>query len=249
MEKTTEQDRINLNRLEASIPVQSRVNITDLANLTSYWEGEGYRVRTMSQLLSWSMSLLVDILEKNELMKNKIETAAEANKYLELMRLYQPSMKAKGFKRVAAAVRFEGMRAEGMNPAIDDPYSFSAVHNKHSMDSAPIVKLSQEEVRAQWRREQTEKKQHTNTIDDNEWDSIQKRLKEEKEKDRLKELEIAKNSNYCIRPGEELKEGMSDEELAEYNRKRDAEIIARENAPMSEEDMKSAIVKDDSKFE
>lgn len=239
MEKTTEQDRVNLNRLEASIPVQTRANITDLANLTSYWEGEGYRVRTMSQLLSWSMSLLVDILEKNNLMKYKIETAAEANKYLELMRLYQPSMKAKGFKRVAAAVRFEGMREEGMNPAIEDPHSFSSIHNKHSMDNPPIIKKSQEEVVAEARRERILK--------------AALEADERIQKERLaKELEAAKNSSICIGPEDTVVlseaeiNNMSTKEFIEYRRKIDADIVTRENAPLelSEEDKERLIVKE-----
>lgn len=64
------------------------------------------------------------------------------------------------------------------------------------------------------------------------------RGREEKEKERVEELNNAINSGMvAIEPVEiTLKEGMSDEELSEYNRKRDEDRVKVENKPIKVED-------------
>jgi len=101
---------------ERSIPVASRVDMVDLANLALMWESRGYTIRSMSQLVSWSISLLVDELSKADIFKEKIETLADANKVLAYRGLYQRSMKSRSEKKIGIALGFEALRAEGRDP-------------------------------------------------------------------------------------------------------------------------------------
>jgi hypothetical protein len=117
-------------KTEGSIPVQSRVNIKNLANLDLYWESERYHIRTMSQLIGFSMELLCEILESNGKIINKIETVAEANQYLNERGLYQQSMKDRSFKKIGMAIAFENMREEGADPKFHASEQYHRVHRK-----------------------------------------------------------------------------------------------------------------------
>jgi len=100
---------------ESSIPVQSRVSIVTLAQLVHYWESNGSRIKTVSQLISWSLYLLVDALIANEQLKGE-PTIAEARHYMIEKELFQQSTVDRGMKKLDAAIRFQIMRENGIYP-------------------------------------------------------------------------------------------------------------------------------------
>ena len=101
---------------ESSIPAQCRVSIVTLARLAAYWKTNRHNISTVSQLMSWSLYLLTEILESNG--QIGIEPSIEeAREYMMSEGLYQKVTGDRGYKKLNAAIRFQGMREEGMNPA------------------------------------------------------------------------------------------------------------------------------------
>ena len=219
-------------RQERSLPVQSRIDMISLARLDKYWMVEGYYIRTMSQLVSWSVDLLCKVLESNEKIPEGIKNGIDANRHLMQRGLYQPSMLKKGFKKRAAALSFESLREERVDPKDYAKGQYDTVHNKHSIDM----------FEGKIRNERLEKKQMHNP---DMIDGVFRRLKEEKEKERKDDLKVAVSSLkerglIAEEPNRGLREGMSKEELDEYNEKREKKIIGRENAPIDTTEIKFA---------
>jgi hypothetical protein len=102
---------------ESSMSVQSRISATTLAELDIYWMSEGKRIKSLSQLVSWSLDLMTEILWANQKMRKRIESVAEARNRLLERELCQPSLYERGFDKMGTAVRFEGMREEGIDPS------------------------------------------------------------------------------------------------------------------------------------
>jgi hypothetical protein len=127
-------------RQEASIPVQSRVSIMTLAELDKYWSSEGYEIKSMSQLIAWSLDLLQEVLKSNKLLSVHIESVADAHRYLTKRSLYQRSLKERGFQKLGSAIMFEGLRDEGIDPGkeVGEENSnlvraYNIMHNKGSV--------------------------------------------------------------------------------------------------------------------
>ena len=104
---------------ESSIPAQCRVSIVTLASLAKYWKQNGHNIATVSQLMAWSLYLLTEILESNKQIGRE-PSIEEAREYMMNEGLYQKSMSDKGYKKLNAAIRFQGLREEGINPANSD---------------------------------------------------------------------------------------------------------------------------------
>jgi hypothetical protein len=100
---------------ESSIPVQSRVSIVTLATLDNYWTNEGRDIRTVSQLVSWSLYLLSEILTTNNMLGTE-PSIEEARNHMMNRGLYQRNMDTKGYQKLGNAIRFQGMREEGNSP-------------------------------------------------------------------------------------------------------------------------------------
>lgn len=199
-------------RQERSIPVQSRIDMVSLARLDKYWMSEGYYIRTMSQLVNWSVDLICEVLVSNEKMPSGIDSAMEANRHLMQRGLYQPSMLKKGFKKRAAALGFESLRDEGVEPADYAEGQYRNMHNERS------VKVFEGKVRP---RKEEEKMHYRDDVEE-----ALRKVEEEKEKERdkstKKAIKAAKASGVLATESTEgLREGMSDEELKEYNEKRE----------------------------
>ena len=101
-----------MTKQENSIPVQSRVSMISLAELAKYWEGTEYEIRSMSQLISWSLDLLRDILKANEMIEvdGEFEMVVEARDYLVGRGLWQQKVAKRAFTKIGNAVRFQGFR-------------------------------------------------------------------------------------------------------------------------------------------
>jgi len=104
-----------ITKQESSIPVQSRVSIVTLASLDNYWLGEGKDIQSVSQLVSWSLYLLTEILTSNRLLGTE-PSIEEARKYMMDRKLYQRGMDTRGYQKLGNAIRFQRMREEGANP-------------------------------------------------------------------------------------------------------------------------------------
>ena len=122
---------------EASIPVQSRVDIMDLAFLAEYWRGkEKINIKTMSQLINWSLGLLVKTMKDNGIESN-IQNIKSAYAYMVALDLIQESLRERSERKLGTALRFEAMRAEGINPKDVDLRGFNILHGKRSVEPLP----------------------------------------------------------------------------------------------------------------
>ena len=142
---------------EASMSVQSRISATTLAELDAYWMSEGKHIKTLSQLVSWSLDLLTEILWANRKLRYRVESIVEARRYLLERELCQPSLHERGFDKMGTAVKFEGMREEGIDPSkevrigkfVDNQTTlrqYNMLHNKNSVQ--PFMgKVDSDEVR------------------------------------------------------------------------------------------------------
>ena len=186
---------------ERSVPVQGRVNLVDLANLDKYFVSQGQGVKTMSRLLSWGISLVVEVLDRNEALVDKFESLSEAGIYLNQRGLYQPGVRNRGIKKFANALTFENLRTAGQHPEDHVPRQYKTMHNENSVE--PFVGGVSPGVVSQ---------------DD---------------------VEMAKKMIAQVKKEKEvLRQGMSEEELAEYDKIREEEVREKENAPVDLEEMK-----------
>lgn len=130
---------INLmEKQERSISISARADVVTLAELAKYWiESEGANIRSVSQLISWSLDLLREALQFSGKSSPEFDVVS-ALKYLEFRGLRQESLKKRNFAKVATAVRFSEMRKEGLDPMKYDPLSFNKVHNERSVN--PLVR-------------------------------------------------------------------------------------------------------------
>lgn len=206
-------------RQESSIPTQTRVSIVTLAELDLYWFKEGYSIRTMSQLLSWSLDLLRDILEANGKVSGEFDTVVKAHQYLEARSLYQRGLKSRSFKKIGAALRFESLREEGKDPKRVAPAQHSMLHRSTSVEPLEGIVDAGNSITS-----------------DEEWEEIQRRIKEEDEKDlkeaKEKAMKIAKGAGLLVSdPEAEGPEKLSQEDArARYFKKQREEKEALEGA-------------------
>jgi hypothetical protein len=120
---------------EASIPVASRVNVISLANLLEFFEKEHGRVRSMSQLIDWSIELLAEILLANKKIEVPIIRVLDAHKLMIERELYQKSLEKRSFQKIGTAIRFESMREEGSEVSSDTVGAqYKILHNRRSVD-------------------------------------------------------------------------------------------------------------------
>ena len=154
---------LNDRKVEASIPVQSRVDVRKLAEMVLYFEGIGVRIKSMSMLVSYSVEVANKVLSNNGLLPDYVETVSEANRCLEVRDLYQPGMKGRSKKKLEAAMRFENLRVEDIEPKERVPREYNTLHNKQSVEPftsnetafvggenskpVPLVSTVEEEVR------------------------------------------------------------------------------------------------------
>lgn len=119
-------------RQESSIPVQGRVSLIALAKMILWFENEGFRMRSISQTLGWSLELMVEVLENNGF-RSGIDGVRRAREILIERGLSQKGMDKRGKMKLATAIRFEGLREEGYEPEVVDRVSYNILHNKNSI--------------------------------------------------------------------------------------------------------------------
>jgi hypothetical protein len=198
---------------EASIPVTTRINLKSLAELDIYWSNEEYNIKTMSQLVSWSIDLLCSVLRTNQ-KSVELATVREANARLVRRGLYQASNIKRGGMKRASALRFESLREEGVNPQYYAPEQYNTVHRSNSVEPMPPDASVE----------------YKSPYEDEYMIAAQARLKRNRE-----ELDNAKRGA--------IEAARTSGMLAESIPERDKEIIAKENAPFNMELLRSQTVK------
>ena len=122
-------------KVERSLVVSSRIDLVSLMRLDKFWESKkGVRINSMSQLVSWSIDLLVDVLEGNQLVGNQGESIVDAHRHFETKGLYQKSNLKKNRQKISAGIRFSNIREQGRSPMFDDGVSYKILHNKNSVE-------------------------------------------------------------------------------------------------------------------
>jgi len=213
-------------RRESSISVQSRVSVIDLARLDWFWSKQGVQMRSMSQLVNWSLMEMADQLVKQGHMGDEVMSSVlSAHKYLQTRGLYQRSHAKRSGSRLAMAIKFESMRKAGLDPEREHPRAHGQIHNEYSIEShaGPDYK---------------------EMISQSEWDEIKKerqrakheeyvRAKEQTLKDACESGVIVDHYTgaKCRIPGEGFTPGTRSEELDKYDEAREKEIRAKENQP------------------
>jgi len=201
---------------ERSLPVQSRIDLVELANLDTYWVKQGVHMTSLSQLVSWSIDMLCDSLKGAGLLEDRFETLNDAKKYLSMKGLRQKSMDRVGRKKYAFALKSETLRDHATLPGAGvDPRDYNTVHRATSVE--PYDGRGKMEA---------EPKNFSNA----EWDEMQERIAEEKKKEEAitteKAIEAARASGMIV----------EEEDWVKERQKKDREIIERENAPLKPED-------------
>lgn len=196
-------------RKESSVPVQTRVSIVDLAKMDLYWRVvESTDIRTMSQLVSWTFTALVDIIEANEKMPEGIDSILAAHKHLTARGLYQRGMRKKSQSRISAMLGFENLRMQESDPSVHSSRAYNLIHSEHSAE--PFTgKVS--------------------TGKDIDWDEVNKRISEEDAK------ELEESMEKTLKDAEDS--GALVDETVKAVR-HDKEVARQENAPLKEEDFK-----------
>jgi len=142
----------------------------------------------MSQLVSWSFSALLDVLENNGEIPKGIDSVRDAHEYLKQRGLYQKSLRKRSKSRIVAAMGFENLRAQGLDPACYHQPAYDMVHSKHS------IKTVDREIEGSVNKQCG--------ITDEAWEGMQKRIAEEKEKEQQeqikKEIEKAKSMGIVV---------------------------------------------------
>ena len=130
-------------RREATVPVQSRIDIRTLAEVCQYFADGGAEVSTASQLVSWSLEVLVETLRRNEKVRDEKPSIEAAYQYLESNGLMQKRMKR---KKLALVRGFEELRMEGEDPRVYASNSYKSLHNNPNWTGKmPSMKSSNEE--------------------------------------------------------------------------------------------------------
>ena len=209
---------------ESSMSVQSRVSILDLANLAKYYEGSDTYIKTMSQLVAWSLDALVGALERNGLLKEKIETVHEANQYLETRGLYQRGLKERNRRKLSTALTFENLRQEGIDPKSHVPVQYSMMHKGERSRSRGTT---------------------ANPVLAKALDKYDELYGEEDEQVEMKPQEEVKREWLAKQKGSGIKEGASGEELDEYDKEREKEVQEKENAELDNEELKGMAVSEE----
>ena len=129
----------NEKKVESAIPVQSRIDIMALAEMAIYWESIGKGVKTMSQLVNWSVDLCSQILRANDKVR-EVDSLFDAHNILIDRGLYQSKVMERGRKKFIKGRQLENLRLEGVYPesgGVEGRREYVSLHNRHSLQSAP----------------------------------------------------------------------------------------------------------------
>jgi len=98
---------------ESSMPVQSRIDLVVLAELSEYWRDSGYVIDNMSRLVSWSLTAFHSLLKNNKKINVDVKTLEDAYYVLSTKGLIQKSMQKRMEKKLMTARGLENIRLDG----------------------------------------------------------------------------------------------------------------------------------------
>jgi len=128
---------------ERTLPVSARVDLLNLARIDLYYSTKGHYIKTMSQLVNWSVDLLCEVLMANDALdRGRIPDLASAVQYLKARGLMQVGTKSYAKRvqqKLGTALRYETLRRMGGNPADIDPRGHSELHRKDSVVPPPSI--------------------------------------------------------------------------------------------------------------
>ena len=186
--------------VESSVPVQSRVSLTILAELGKYWEFQNVDIRSLSQLVSWSLEFLRDVLKSNGVLPEEIEDVGTAREYLKLNGLRQRSLEKRSRRKFSSALMMRNLRNEGVRPEEYVPAQFKMLHNKRSVKSLGENFSDVNSVKIELDEESKRRKK----LLDRALEAYKKIEEEEMKKSLEKQIEDFKRSNFVIE-NEEIK--------------------------------------------
>ncbi len=123
-------------KTEASMPVQSRVDLRTLAELLIYWGSQEFEIQSMSQLVSWTIDAFRMVLEDNKQLPRKVETLEEAYEIFSNNGLLQQSMMKKMRAKFTASRAMENLRMEGWDDKVGGKFS-NQLHPKNEVKPFP----------------------------------------------------------------------------------------------------------------
>lgn len=239
-------------RIESSLSVQSRVSVVSLAQLVSYWERSGVSVKTMSQLVSWSLDLMCEVLRNNGEMRDEVESIGQAYSMLEIRGLFQKSLKQRSIRKISTALGFEALRQDGVEPK---DYAEKVYRSIHEKKRGPIIDDIEDairkarEINAPKEDTEEEKQARLNKIDEalkwNETISVAKAeaLKNVRESGKLHEQVEQVEMKKSAKDSEARKLTLEEiEENLKRQVEKDKEVREKENAPIDAEFLRNKIV-------
>ena len=126
---------------ERSHPVSARIDLVNLARIALYYQTQGMHIRTMSQLVNWSVDLLCEVLIANDALDTSyIATLADAVNYLSVNDLIQTQTKhftKRVQKKLSTALRYETLRDMGGEPEELDKRGHKELHRRDSIVPPP----------------------------------------------------------------------------------------------------------------
>lgn len=209
---------------KGDVMVQVWLDSRMLATLSNWLEGLGDYPRFMSEVVRWPLEVLVEhLISEGKL--SMVDETSVARRMLQ------------GRYRINLNKSDRGRRNVEHNQALSDRRGRLSSKIRAGNVGHRDIPLREEGRRANVSPEEMEKmvsRVEESIVSDRDIE----RGKEENEKDRIEELNNAKNSSLLANEdgGVTLKEGMSDEELSEYNKKRDEERIKLERKPINVKD-------------
>ena len=143
-------DEMNIKQ-ERSLPVASRCDVVCLADLAIMLAKMDLPVYTMSALISSCVDLAHKACSDMGFFKMTHDSLADALETLRSLGLVQKSLYERGRKKMNAAMAFENLRKEGIDPSGYVPQQYNTLHNVQSvrnigagMTRAEVIQLVRE---------------------------------------------------------------------------------------------------------
>lgn len=140
-------------KAERSIPVSARVDVVVLVKCLDAWERRGVRVKSMSQLISWSLDNFANELVRNGIIEERELSYLDAYRILESTELLQRSMVERNRSKHQHSVMFESMRNEGYDPGMFRE-QFNTMHKNRIEVSEFQIKVPYESSRIKCKDEE-----------------------------------------------------------------------------------------------
>ena len=123
-------------KTEASMPVQSRVDLRTLAKLSNYWDGQRLAIGSMSKLVSWSIEALHTVLVNNGVVPAGQLTLEQSLDVLMARGLMQRSMLKRMEQKYYKARGLENIRMDGGEVNVDSMH-YRELHKDNAVQPLP----------------------------------------------------------------------------------------------------------------